>query len=69
MGLLSNSVVAHPYQNQTWVPPPGPDPKPNRNSVGLTNLFEFGQEIGKITLRFKEASDSREVRLIFTFFL
>ena len=21
MGLLSNSVVAHPYQNQTWVPP------------------------------------------------
>ena len=23
MGLLSNSVAAHPYQNQTWVPPPG----------------------------------------------
>ena len=22
MGLLSNSVAAHPYQNQTWVPPP-----------------------------------------------
>ena len=21
MGLLSNSVAAHPYQNQTWVPP------------------------------------------------
>ena len=21
MGLLSNSVTAHPYQNQTWVPP------------------------------------------------
>ena len=20
MGLLSNSVAAHPYQNQTWVP-------------------------------------------------
>ena len=23
MGLLSNSVAAHPYQNQTWVPPGG----------------------------------------------
>ena len=22
MGLLSNSVATHPYQNQTWVPPP-----------------------------------------------
>ena len=22
MRLLSNSVAAHPYQNQTWVPPP-----------------------------------------------
>ena len=21
MGLFSNSVAAHPYQNQTWVPP------------------------------------------------
>ena len=21
MGLFSNSVVAHPYQNWTWVPP------------------------------------------------
>ena len=23
MRLLSNSVAAHPYQNQTWVHPPG----------------------------------------------
>ena len=23
MGLLSNSVATHPYQNQTWVPPRG----------------------------------------------
>ena len=23
MGLLSNSTAAHPYQNQTWVPPQG----------------------------------------------
>ena len=22
MGLLSNSVAAHPYQNQSWIPPP-----------------------------------------------
>ena len=35
MGLLSNSVAAHPYQNQTWVPPPGFDGHPESRNCNL----------------------------------
>ena len=43
---------------------PYPCPKPNPNSVALAYLA-FGIEKGKITLRFKEPLDYREVPRVY----
>ena len=50
--ILSYPYLSHPTSNPNNNP--NPNPRHNPNSVGLTNLFiEFGQENGKITLKFK----------------
>ena len=41
MGLLSNSAAAHPYQNQTWVPPENTFHKMWQDSYCFIKLWKF----------------------------
>ena len=47
MGLLSNSTAAHPYQNQTWVPPP-----PRSNTYVTSLWFHFCHVYTYVSLLF-----------------
>ena len=57
----------NPNHHSNPKPYPNTDSKPNPNFVSLAyrTFFEFGQENGKIVLRFKKLSDYREVPKFF----